>query len=125
MNEASEYEMPAGETLAGARKRVLLRLLAEREARHLGLTVGPDRVQELARWFRARFDLLTRADMEAFLAASGLTLAQFTRTMQAMATLDAVQRHHAAEIEAQLPNHRAIMSVRDFILLREQAEVQP
>lgn len=125
MNDTIESEMPAGETLAGARKRVLLRLLAEREAQRLGLTVGPDQVQTLARWFRARFDLLTRADMEAFLAASGLTLAQFTRTMQAMAALDAVQRHHAGEIEANLPNHRAVMSVRDFILMREQAEVQP
>jgi len=125
MHESIATEMPAGETLAGARKRVLLRLLAEREAARLGLEVPTTRVQEVARWFRARFDLLTRADMDAFFAASGLTLAQFTRTMQAMATLDAVQRHHAGEIEANLHNHRAIMSVRDFILLREQSEVQP
>jgi hypothetical protein len=125
MNASIDTEMPAGETLAGARKRVLLRLLAEREAHRLGLEVPPARVQEVSRWFRGRFDLLTRADMDAFFAASGLTLAQFTRTMQAMAALDAVQRHHAREIEDNLPDHRAIMSVRDFILLREQSEVQP
>ena len=94
-------------------------------ASRLGLAVTPARVQELARWFRGRFDLLTRADMEAFLAASGLSLAQFTRTMQAMAALDAVQQHHARDIEAELPTHTAIMSVRDFILLREQSQAQP
>lgn len=125
MNDCIDTEMPAGETLAGARKRVLLRLLAEREAQRLGLTIPAARVQEVARWFRARFDLLTRADMEAFLAAAGLSPAQFTRTMQAMATLDAVQRHHAEAIAAALPVHGAIMSVRDFMLLREQAGVQP
>lgn len=125
MNNCIDSEMPAGETLAGARKRILLRILAEREAQRLGLAVTPARVQELARWFRGRFDLLTRADMEAFLAASGLSLAQFTRTMQAMAALDAVQRHHARDIEAELPTHTAIMSVRDFILLREQSQAQP
>jgi parvulin-like peptidyl-prolyl isomerase len=125
MSECIDNEMPAGETLAGARKRILLRLLAEREAQRLGIEISQSRVQELARWFRGRFDLLTRADMEAFLAASGLSLAQFTRTMQAMAALDAVQRHYTAEIEAALPAHRGVMSVRDFILLREQAEEQP
>lgn len=111
--------LPGGETLAGARKRVLLGALAEAEAARLGLEVSEARVAEVSRWFRARFDLLTREKTEAFLAESGLTLADFTRLCRELALLDAVERHHAAAVDERLPAHLRLMSVRDFVLRRE------
>lgn len=121
MSEFEDSYFPGGETLAGARKRVLLRLLAQREAERLGLTPPPARVQEVARWFRARFDLLRRAELEAFLGFAGLDEGRFAGLMRSMAALDAVQRHHAPAIELALCDHVAVMSVRDFMLLREEA----
>ncbi len=111
--------LPGGETLAGARKRVLLGALAEQEAARLGLDVTETRVADVARWFRARFELLTRERTAAFLEFAGLDHAGFSRAVRELAVLDVVERHHAALIDARLPDHRRLMSVRDFVLRHE------
>ncbi|MCA9688683.1 MAG: hypothetical protein KC636_03690 [Myxococcales bacterium] len=105
-----------GETLEGARKRVLLRMLARHEAARLGLTVGDDEVIETARWFRARYDLLSRERMIAWLEFAGLSLDEFVEMMRDFTTLARVQAHHAADIDAELAQNRKISSVRDFLV---------
>ncbi|WP_434420560.1 hypothetical protein [Nannocystis pusilla] len=112
--------LPGGESLAGARKRVLIGVLAERELARQNLELPAERVQEVARWFRARFDLTTRARTEAFLAHAGLTPASFTAQMRELATLDAIERHLVATIDARLPDHRRLLTIRDFLLRQEE-----
>ncbi|MEZ4447977.1 MAG: hypothetical protein R3B09_00775 [Nannocystaceae bacterium] len=111
--------IPGGETEAGLRKRVLMGVLAEHEAQRLGLVVGDEAVAAASRWFRGRFDLLRKDDMIGFLEFAGLDLAEYTRAIRALTTLDAVQRHHAPAIDAGLPRQRALLSVREWLLRKE------
>jgi len=120
MNFHEENFLPGGETLAGARKRVLIGVLAEHELARQNLALPAERVQEMARWFRARFDLTTRARTEAFLAHAGLTPERFTAQMRELATLDVIERHFVATIDARLPEHRRLLTIRDFLLRQEE-----
>ncbi|MDC0669733.1 hypothetical protein [Nannocystis radixulma] len=120
MNYDDENYLPGGETLAGARKRVLIGVLAERELARQNLELPVERVHEVARWFRARFELITRARTEAFLAHAGLTPERFTAQMRELATLDAIERQFVATIDARLPEHRRLASIRDFLLRQEE-----
>lgn len=120
MNFHDDPYLPGGETLAGARKRVLIGVLAENELKRQDLELPPERVQEVARWFRARFDLTTRARTEAFLAHAGLTPERFTAQMRELAVLDVVERRFVASIDARLPDHRRLLTIRDFLLRQEE-----
>lgn len=111
--------LPGGETLAGARNRVLLGLLAERDAARDGLTVPDARVAEISRWFRARFDLLTRERTAAFLEFAGLSVEGFSRQIHELAVLDAAKHRYAPVVDARLPDHRRLMMVREFLLRQE------
>lgn len=111
--------VPGGETEAGLRKRVLMGILAEHEAERVGLIVGDEAVAAASRWFRGRFDLLRRDDMIAYFNHAGIDAGEYTRAIRGLATLDAVQRHHAAAIDAALPRQRALLSVREWLLRKE------
>ncbi|MFO0552968.1 MAG: hypothetical protein U0271_31565 [Polyangiaceae bacterium] len=117
--------VPGGETQLVLKKRVLMGILARHEAERAGVAITREDVEVMTRWFRARFDLLRREDVEAFLDFAGLSRADFSRAMRTFATVEAVEAHHAAHIAEELPTYRATLSVRDFILRREGLEVSP
>ncbi len=112
--------VPGGETRLVLEKRVLMGVLAAHEAERVGLVVSAGEVATMTRWFRARFDLLSRDEVERFLAFAGLTHAEFSHAMRSFATIEAVQEHHAQRIESELSRYRAILGVRDWILRREE-----
>ena len=106
---------------AVASRRLLLAVLADEEAARLGQPSTPAEVDAMARWYRARHELLRRRDLEAFLAAVGLREEAFMDHMRSLANVAAAQRRHMPRIEALIPRYRAIFSVRDWVVEREDA----
>lgn len=119
LHDLHDGMIPGGETIAGLRKRVLMGLLAEHEAERLGLAVSDEAVAAASRWLRGRFDLLRRDELLGFLDFAGLSVDEYGRALRTLTTLDAVQRHHAAAIDAALPRQRALLSVREWLLRKE------
>ena len=101
-----------------ARKHVLLDLLVAAEHERLGLHRSPARVDEVARWVRARHDLMLPAELHDFLARSGLGPAGFHDRIRALHDLSQLQEHHRARIDQRLPRYRAVFGVRDWLLRR-------
>jgi L-ascorbate metabolism protein UlaG (beta-lactamase superfamily) len=97
-----------GENSRVLRKKVLLRLLAEREVERLGLDVPEQEVQALADALRRRLGLFSAAETRAWLGREGLTPRRFGETMRALATVGVVERRYAAAIDQKLPIHAAI-----------------
>lgn len=105
---------------AAASKQLLLGLLAHDEHERLGLSTEPAALAETERWVRARYGLMRRADVTAFLDASGLSPDQFMAHVGNLHEIATVQRHHDAEVEALLPRYRGMFGIRDFLLRREE-----
>lgn len=100
-----------GENPYVVRKKVLLRLLVEREIERLRLPVPVEDIQALADALRRRLGLLSVVDTRRWLAAKGLTEGELVETMRALAAVGVVERHYAAAIEEALPMHAAIAGV--------------
>ncbi len=96
------------------RKAVLLRQLAVAEAERLGLVPSDEQIRETTRWFRASFDLRTIESFAAWLDHAGLDLATFQKMMVEMTSLTMVLGHHAAAIDARMPDHLAMHTVHSF-----------
>jgi L-ascorbate metabolism protein UlaG (beta-lactamase superfamily) len=90
------------------RKKVLLRLLAEREAERLGIKIPVEEAQAMADAVRRRLVLASAASTRRWLSAQGLTEAQFTDTMRGLAAIGVIERHYGAPIQRALPAHLAI-----------------
>lgn len=114
--------MADGLVHAGARKQLLLGILAEAEHERLRLPEDPRRLAEARRWYRARFGLLRAADVAAFCEHAGLSPAELSGWIRMLDRIAAVKQHHAAELERLLPRHRAVFGVRDFVLRRCEDE---
>lgn len=97
-----------------ARKVVLMRMLARREARRLGIEPTDGAVSEARRAFRVHFGLQRLETFAAFLEHAGLDLARFDALMKDFAALEAVLAHHAGAVERELPNHYAIHRAYTF-----------
>lgn len=95
-----------GESEAVSRKKVLLRLLAAREAGRLGLApaAGADDVQ-LARW-RQQAGLHGDEELREWLSAGGLSRDDLQRFGWELALVELLERHFDAEITAGLPLQR-------------------
>lgn len=113
---AARHETPAR---AVAHRQLLLAVLADDEAAQLGEPATPAQVDAMARWYRARHDLLRRRDLEAFLTAVGLREEVFVDQMRSFANVAAAQRRHMPRIEALTPRYRAVFGVRDWVVERE------
>jgi hypothetical protein len=113
---AARPESPAR---AVARRQLLLAVLADDEAVRLAEPATPAQVDAMARWYRARHELLRRRDLEAFLTAVGLREEVFVDQMRSFANVAAAQHRHMRRIEALTPRYRAVFGVRDWLVERE------
>lgn len=104
---------------AVARRRLLLWVLADDEAARLGEPATPAQVAAMARWYRARHDLLRRRDLDAFLTAVGLREGVFMSQMRSLSHVAAAQHRHMQRIESLIPRYRAVFGVRDWLVERE------
>jgi L-ascorbate metabolism protein UlaG (beta-lactamase superfamily) len=98
----------AGDSPRVLRKKVMLRLLAEREVERLGLDIPDHEVQALADALRRRLGLSSAADTRAWLRAQHLTRERFAETVRALAAVGVLERRYAAAIDEALPIQAAI-----------------
>jgi hypothetical protein len=101
------------ETTAVLRKKVLLSILAMREASRLGFTVTDAEVLSLSDWFRRRFGLADAKDMKAWLDKTGLDAESFLRVMYGFASVSKVQENESAEIESLVGIYAKVASIRN------------
>ena len=102
-----------------ASKRILLGLLADETFADRGLAIEPEALAATHRWYRSRFDLLRPADLEAFLARTGVSREEFDAHLRSLHRVDALAQSEAARIDERLARYRGVLSVRDFVLRRE------
>lgn len=98
-SESGAPEHPVGETSDVARKKTLLRILARREANRVGLDVSGEEVQAASDDFRAAFQLNDEAATVGWLRIAGLTREAFADLMRDAALIEALQKHHADEVD--------------------------
>lgn len=120
MDEDKASRAPGGMTYGGLRKRVLLGILAEEERARRGLIVDSASIEEAARWYRARFDLLRRQDMLRFLQDSDITERDFGIVMRTFATVDLLELQYDEHIASEVARHGAVLGVRDWVLRNER-----
>lgn len=101
-----------GESRAVVEKKVLLSLLAAREAARLGVAIEDVDVQATSDEFRVRFGLLEAPEMHAWLEQAGLDLASYTAVMRGFTAVTRVQARVATEIEALIDAYTKVASAR-------------
>jgi hypothetical protein len=117
--EPTHTFVPGPETAAVMRRRALTSILARHEAERIGLVVSAESVAQVTRWYRARFELLKRSDVDDFLTFAGIDHADFSKVMRSFATIDELELHHQARIQTEIPAYRAVLSAREWRLRRE------
>ncbi len=99
------------EPIAVSRKKVLLRLLAKREARRLGIKVSDEEVQNTSEQFRKRCNLLSARDTHTWLADSELSQNNFSDLMHDAALVDKLTDHFSHEIDREMPVQRKAQTI--------------
>lgn len=100
------------ERLAVVRKKVLLRLLAAREATRLGLAIAPEDVERVA-WTIREASRLDAADRWAtWLAAEHMSEQAFLAAVREFVAVEQVEAFYAREIERAVPEHIRINALR-------------
>lgn len=89
-------------TLEVIRKKVLLQILAVREAERLGITATPEEVISAAAGFRNMFQLTEEDEFRSWLERESIPSERFERVMYQFATVARVENFYAAEIERQV-----------------------
>lgn len=102
-----------GEGRAVLAKKVLLCLLAARDAARLGIAPAEADVQSASDVFRRRFGLEDADDMNAWLAEVGLDLPGYSRAMYGFAAVTRTQARWSAEIESLIGTYAKVASVRN------------
>lgn len=100
------------ESRAVAEKKVLLCLLAMREAERLGIRITSDDVQKTSDDFRVSFDLEDSDATAEWMKRAGLDDASYTRFMHYMTAVKLVQESLGPDIEALLELYTKVESVR-------------
>jgi hypothetical protein len=100
--------LPGGQIRSALRSRILLGVLVDAEAERLGLRATAAQLAATTTWFRTRFELITRTDVEDFLAFAGLDVAALTAQMRTYTNLALVQHHHAADVARRVPAYQAL-----------------
>ncbi|WP_328978469.1 thiopeptide-type bacteriocin biosynthesis protein [Streptomyces canus] len=98
----------AGESEDLDRKKVLLSLLARREAYRLGLRVTTEELQSELDGFRLRHHLADPATMAAWLRESGLTEREFAIVLRDFVLTRDLERLYAVDIAAAYPAHARV-----------------
>jgi hypothetical protein len=101
-----------GETMAVIRKKVLLRILARREAERSGLKVTEADVQATSDWFRHGFGLLADKDLTSWIECQGLTEDAFARAMHDFTVVRMIEEAYADEISGLASDQIAVSTAR-------------
>ena len=101
-----------GERLAVIRKKVLLRVLAAREAARLGTTMAAEDVQRLADALRRASGLDAADSWQAWLAAEELSEDAFLAVVRELAAVERLEAVYADEIDRRVPDHIRINALR-------------
>ena len=91
-----------GEPVAVLRKKVLLRLLARREADRIGMRASEAEIRAGVDDFRRQFGLYRQSDTEAWASANGVTNDIFERFMSDGALINKLERFYGHQIDAEL-----------------------
>jgi hypothetical protein len=102
-----------------ARLRLLLGVLADSDCERRGRLASAGETEETLRWYRARFNLLRRRDLESFLATAKLDEAELVRHMQTFSNIALAQETHREEVARRMDRYKAVFSVRDWLIRRE------
>ncbi len=111
--------LPGGQTRGAMRSRILLGVLVDQEAERLGLRATRQQLDATMAWFRTRFDMPRRTDVEEFLAFAGLDLATLTAQMRTYTNIHLVQERYTAEVQRRLPSYQALLQLEDWHRDRE------
>jgi hypothetical protein len=101
-----------GERLAVIRKKVLLRLLAAREAERLRIPIGPEDVERIAAAIRRASGLETAERWQAWLAAEGLSEETVAAILGEFVAVERLEARFGAEIAERVPDHIRINALR-------------
>jgi|GEM_PF-2259521 len=104
-------EIREGETVAVSRKKVLLRLLAGREAERLGIVISARQIRETTEAFRRQFGLLAEADFKCWLVEAGFDGPAFEKFVREIALVEMIEAHFDDEILRELPSQRKAQTV--------------
>jgi hypothetical protein len=94
-------------------KKVLMCVLATREAARLGISPTESDVQRASDVFRQRFGLEDADEMQAWLGEVGLDLSRYSRAMYGFAAVTRTQAHWSGEIDRLLDDFARVASVRE------------
>jgi FKBP-type peptidyl-prolyl cis-trans isomerase (trigger factor) len=100
------------ENRAVAEKKVLMCLLATREAARLGIEITEAKVQSTSDEFRRTFGLEDGDAMADWMKKVELDLESYTQFMRYFAAVNLVQASLGSEIESLLETYQKIQSVR-------------
>jgi L-ascorbate metabolism protein UlaG (beta-lactamase superfamily) len=113
LGKPSEIELlHRHETTAVLKKKILLSILALREASQLGIAITEAEVQSLSDWLRQRFGLESAEDMRVWLDEVGLDMDGFSRVMYSFAAVSRIQAHWTEEIESLVGIYAKVASIR-------------
>jgi len=101
-----------GESRAVLSKKILLCVLAAREAARSGSQPGEADVQAASDAFRRRFGLEDAEEMSAWLVETGLELADYSRAMYGFAAISSMQARWSREVESLFDTFLRIASIR-------------
>lgn len=112
---SSNIREPSRLGSAGDRKVTLARFLAEAEVERLGLQPTKTEIVAAACRWQAEFGLEDPKQFEEWLAFAGMDMKRFSAMMWRFAALAKLLDYYEAEIDAAIPDHIAVHSVRRFI----------
>jgi thiopeptide-type bacteriocin biosynthesis protein len=101
-----------GESLEVIRKKILLRLLARREADRLGIVACAQELQDALDSFRLKYGLLTTDEMTRWLESEGLKPETIRRIMYDLVLLRKIEQLNDCDIAREIQDHIRLSSVR-------------
>ncbi|WP_106398937.1 thiopeptide-type bacteriocin biosynthesis protein [Actinocorallia populi] len=101
------------ESLPVSRKKVLLRLLARREAQRFGITPTLEETQATLDGFREAFGLLGAVEMSDWLESQRLTAESLKHAMYDFTLIRRLEELHSQEIDREVADHIKVNSARE------------
>jgi hypothetical protein len=111
-SDRSDPLAAGGESVAVARKKALLRILARREADRANIRPTEADIQEMSEQFRQGFDLTDADTLAKWLAANGLSPGDYATAMRDFAVVRLVEAYFAGEIDDLVQKQVAISTAR-------------
>ena len=100
MHDAADTaEAPPGGAVDVARKKVLLGMLASKEAARAGLSPSAEEIDEMTSWFRETYRLASDEDLSEWLAQTGLEGDAFDRAMRRFTAVVKMEEIARPELE--------------------------